>query len=56
MANRFKPGDIVLCGTKKAKVVEFFTFRGGEYLITMLEGRYKGKSIPVKPELLKPVI
>lgn len=55
MNNKFIPGDIVLVGTKRARVIDFPLYRGGEYLVRMLEGKYKGKDISIKPDLLKPI-
>lgn len=55
MANRFKSGDIVLFGTKKAEIIEFSTFEGPQYLIKILEGKYQGKIVPAKASLLKPL-
>lgn len=55
MDNIFKRGDIILVGTKRARVIDFPLYRGGEYLVRMLEGKYKGKDVSIKPELLKPL-
>lgn len=55
MNNRFRRGDIVLVGTKKAEVIELPVIWDSNYLVRMQEGKYKGRDISVRPDILKPI-